>query len=202
MKHRFEMPAPPAARVVSVGALRPMDHDIDLDAFSDDTLAEMQHVASRITDDGAEVLVSIVIENQTHHEAGQANVPLDWFQNQIRMRLFLNPPDDIAALDEFERIGLKHQSASRTLERVRHLSMLGFHLSTSWSRRSLRNLSLCAATMAWIELVEQFDTDFLHESVNEIRGVLTIGIARRREHRRISDFCKITSENLRRWLHA
>lgn len=196
MKHRFEIPTPPAARVVSVGTLRSIDHDINLDAFSDNTLAEMQHVASRITDDGAEVLVSIVIESQTHHEAGQASVPLDRFQNQIRMRLFLNPPHDMAALDEFEGIDLKRQSASRTFEHEKQLSMIGSFLATSWGRHSLRKFSLCAATMAWIGLVERFNTDSLDESVNEIRDVLTIGTTRRGERRRISDFCTITSENL------
>ena len=68
MKNIFEIPTPPAARVVSVGALRSIETSIDLDGFTDQTLAEVQHVASHVTDDGAEVLVSIFVETDTHRE--------------------------------------------------------------------------------------------------------------------------------------
>ena len=45
MKNIFEISTPPAARVVSVGALRSMEASIELDKFTDQTLAEVQFIA-------------------------------------------------------------------------------------------------------------------------------------------------------------
>jgi hypothetical protein len=83
MNQKSETPRPPAARVVSVAALRILLSTVDLNDFSNDTLAEVQFLASRVTDDGAQVLVSIVVENDTHQASGQAEVPLEWFGGQI-----------------------------------------------------------------------------------------------------------------------
>jgi hypothetical protein len=46
MKNIFEISTAPAARVVSVGTLRSMEASVELDRFTDQTLAEVQFIAS------------------------------------------------------------------------------------------------------------------------------------------------------------
>jgi hypothetical protein len=196
MKHRFELPTPPATRVVSVGCLRHLDHDIDLDAFTDCTLAEVQHVASRFTDDGAEVLVSIVVETQTHRETGQASVPLEWFQQQIRMRQLVNPPDDVSALETTADTTAHRRSDHRGLETAKRLATIGFPLATAWKKRFRSRIMIPAATISWIDLIAQHDPDLLHESAGDIREIASRTKIRRHERRRIANFCLATCEDL------
>ena len=166
MKHRFELPTPPATRVVSVGSLRSLEHDVNLDAFSDHTLAEVQHVASRVTDDGAEVLISIVVETQSHRETGQASVPLEWFQQQVRMRQLVNPPDDLSLLETGEPTTAQRRTDHRNVETTQRLAAIGLPLAAAWKERIRRNNLVPVATIAWIDLVAKHDPD-LHSVLVE-----------------------------------
>jgi hypothetical protein len=104
-----------------------LDSTVDLDDFSNETLAEVQFLASRVTDDGAQVLVSIVVENDTHQATGQAEVPLEWFGEQIRMRHLINTPSDASVLIPNEKV---QQGRAKTPRGVaaRQLATLGLCL--------------------------------------------------------------------------
>ena len=192
MKPRFEINTPPATRVVSVGVLRTLEHDVDLDAFNDHTLAEVQHVASRVTDDGAEVLVSIVVENQTHRETGQASVPLEWFQQQVRMRQLINPPDDTSTIETAQPTETPCTKTSTGGETAPRLAAIGIQLTEIWDSRIRRLTMVPIATIAWLDLVAKHDPDLLHETADEIREIAARDKIRRHERRRIANFCKAT----------
>lgn len=197
MKNIFEIPTPPAARVVSVGALRSIETSIDLDGFTDQTLAEVQHVASHITDDGAEVLISIVVETDTHRETGQAEVPFDWFESQIRMRSILNSPNDIStALNNTE----KKSSVVPSRPKIQTLQVVSFgrFLAQSWTIRTRKNVQLAQATSAWIDLVQQFKMDAVLVTSDEIRLLLGSQSWSKSERRRIAAFCSATISQLLR----
>ena len=198
MKHRFELPTPPATRVVSVGSLRFLEHDVNLDAFTDHTLAEVQHVASRVTDEGAEVLVSIVVETPSHRETGQASVPLEWFQQQVRMRQLVNPPDDLSLLEAAEPTTARRWTDHRNVETTQRLAAIGLPLAAAWKERLRRNNTVPVATIAWIDLVAKHDPDLLHECADEIRALASQDRVRRHERLRIANFCKATCETMLR----
>jgi hypothetical protein len=196
MKHLFEIPAPPAARVVSVGNLRLLDHDVDLEAFSDDTLAEVQHVASRVTDDGAEVLVSIVVETQTDRECGQASVPLEWFQDQVRMRLLLNSPDNASTIGSEGTDRPVRRTSNRSGNAARSLAAIGLHLAAAWGKRFHPQGSLSIATLAWLDLTESLNSEPLKDAADEVRLLVVGGTVCRRERARIAEACKKMSSGL------
>ena len=196
MNRKSEVPAPPAARVVSVAALRLLDSTVDLDDFSNETLAEVQFLASRVTDDGAQVLVSIVVESDTHQATGQAEVPLEWFGEQIRMRHLINTPNDASVLLEKAE---PHPGRAGTPRDVvaRQLATIGLDLRARWKRRGRATKSLRLATVSWIGLVERHNCDVLHHAVDEIRQT---AVAKRRlsraERRSIGGFCQWTGQAL------
>lgn len=195
MRNIFEISTPPAVRVVSVRALRAIETSVELDGLSDQTLAEVQHVASRVTDDGAEVLVSIVVETDNHRVTGQAEVPLEWFESQIRMRTILNSPNDIsAALGDEGKTGSAAPNRKKTQEV--QLARLGSHLSASWNRRRRSREILALATSAWIDLVEVCDIQALHSAEDEMRLLLASGTWSRTDRRRIASFCKAATSRL------
>lgn len=196
MNGKSETPAPPAARVVSVATLRMLDSTVDLDDFNNDTLAEVQLLASRITDDGAQVLVSIVVENDTHQATGQAEVPLEWFGEQIRMRHLINTPNDVSVL-----IGkAEPQPGCVTTPRdvaARQLATIGLDLRARWECHGRVAKSLRLATVSWIGLIERHNCDVLHHAVDEIRHT---AVAQRRlsraERKSIGGFCQWTGQAL------
>jgi hypothetical protein len=195
MKNIFEIPTPPAARVVSVGALRSIETSIDLDGFTDQTLAEVQHVASHITDDGAEVLVSIVVETDTHRETGQAEVPFDWFESQIRMRSILNSPNDIStALDNTE----KKPSVVSSRPKIQTLQLVSFgrFLAQSWNFRVRKCDHLAQATTSWLDFVQEFKMEAVLGTSDEIRLLLGSQSWSKSERRRIAAFCSATNSRL------
>lgn len=196
MNRKSEVPAPPAARVVSVAALRLLDSTVDLDDFSNETLAEVQFLASRVTDDGAQVLVSIVVENDTHQATGQAEVPLEWFGEQIRMRHLINAPSDASVLIPNEKAQQGWATTPRGVA-ARQLATFGLDLRERWESRRRPTKMLRLSTVAWIGLVGRHDSDILHHAVDEIRQTST---APRRlskaERRSIGGFCQWTSQAL------
>jgi len=196
MNRRSEVPAPPAARVVSVAALRMLDSTVDLDDFSNDTLAEVQFLASRVTDDGAQVLVSIVVENGTHQATGQAEVPLEWFGEQIRMRHLINTPNDASVL--IEKAEPQPGLAANPRDRAaRQLATIGLDLRTRWERRGRVAESLRLVTVSWIGLVERHNCDVLHHAVDEIRQTaVTQRRLSRAERKSIAGFCQWTGQAL------
>jgi len=195
MKNIFEIPTPPAARVVSVGALRSIETSIELDGFTDQTLAEVQHVASHITDDGAEVLISIVVETDTHRETGQAEVPFDWFESQIRMRSILNSPNDISTtLNNTEK--KPSVVSSRPKIQLVQLMSFGRFLAQSWNFRARKSDQLAQATAAWIDLVQEFKVDAVLGTGDEIRLLLGSQSWSKSERRRIAAFCTATTSRL------
>ena len=197
MKNIFEIPTPPAARVVSVGTLRSIEASIDLDGFTDQTLAEVQHVASHVTDDGAEVLVSIVVETDTHRETGQAEVPFEWFESQIRMRSILNSPKDITtALNNTEK--KPSVLSSRPKMQLVQLVSFGRFLAQSWNYRVRKCDHLAQATTAWIDLVQEFKVDAVLGTSDEIRLLLGSQSWSKSERRRIAAFCSATISQLLR----
>lgn len=195
MNNHFNIPTPPASRVVSVGVLRSLEVELDLDDFGDETLAEIQLIASRVTDDGADVLISIVIETEMLRTSGQTEVPLVWFENQIRMRSLLNTPSDTSAvlLSTVSPINMKvlQRDSSR-----RHLATIGQHLGETWGSKRRTSASLRMSTIAWIDLVERFNCDILHHSVNEVRLCAARNKVSHSERTRISIFCTATSNSL------
>ncbi len=196
MNNIFEIPTPPAARVVSVGALRSIETSVELDGFTDQTLAEVQHVASHVTDEGAEVLVSIVVETDTHRVTGQAEVPFEWFQRQIRMRSILNSPNDISTALSNTAEKPTHVSARpKTLEV--HLANLGRFLAQNWSGRRRPHDLLAPATSAWLGLVEENRMASLLAASDEIRLLLASRLWSKSERRRIAAFCSATTSRLK-----
>lgn len=196
MNNIFEIPTPPAARVVSVGALRSIETSVELDGFTDQTLAEVQHVASHVTDEGAEVLVSIVVETDTHRVAGQAEVPFEWFQRQIRMRSILNSPNDISTALSNTDEKPPHVSARPKMQEV-HLANLGRFLAQNWSGRRRPDDLLAPATSAWLGLVEENRMAALHVASDEIRLLLASRLWSKSERRRIAAFCSATTSRLK-----
>jgi hypothetical protein len=197
MKNIFEIPTPPAARVVSVGTLRSIEASIELDGFTDQTLAEVQHVASHVTDDGAEVLVSIVVETDTHRETGQAEVPFEWFESQIRMRSILNSPNDIStALNHTEK--KPSVCSSRPKIQLVQLVSFGRFLAQSWNHRARKCDHLVKATTAWLDLVQEFKVDAVLGTSDEIRLLLGSQSWSKSERRRIAAFCSATISQLLR----
>jgi hypothetical protein len=173
-----------------------LDSTVDLDDFSNDTLAEVQFLASRVTDDGAQALISIVVENDTHHATGQAEVPLEWFGEQIRMRHLLNTPSDASFLIPKVEAQQGQATAPREVA-ARQLATLGLDLSARWESCRRPSKLLRLSTVAWIGLVRRHDSDMLHHAVDEIRQ--TAAAARRlsrAERRSIGGICRWTSQAL------
>jgi len=196
MKNIFEISTPPAARVVSVGALRSMEASVELDRFTDQTLAEVQFIASHVTDEGVEVLVLIVVETDTHRVTGQAEVPFEWFQRQIRMRSILNSPNDISTILNNTDEKQPHVSARPKTQEV-HLANLGRFLAKNWSDRRRPDDLLAPATSAWLGLVGEKRMATLLTASDEIRLLLTSQLWSKSERRQIAAFCSAITSRLK-----
>ena len=196
MKNIFEISTHPAARVVSVGALRSMEASVELDKFTDQTLAEVQFIASHVTDEGVEVLVLIVVETDTHRVTGQAEVPFEWFQRQIRMRSILNSPNDISTVLNNTDEKQPHVSARPKTQEV-HLANLGKFLAKNWSGRRRQDDLLAPATSAWLGLVGEKRMATLLTVSDEIRLLLTSQLWSKSERRQIAAFCSAITSRLK-----
>ena len=197
MKNIFEIPTPPAVRVVSVGALRSIETSIDLEEFPDYTLAEVQHVASHMVDEGVEVLVSIVVETDTRRVTGQAEVPFEWFDRQIRMRSILNFPNDgEAVLNNADEKSLVASPRRKTKED--QLINFGRYLTQSWTKRRRPTDLLALATSSWIDLVKNHDTEAALSTSDEMSFLLASGMWTKAERRRLAKFCTSITSRLQR----
>jgi hypothetical protein len=197
LKNIFEIPTPPAVRVVSVGALRSIETSVDLEEFPDYTLAEVQHVASHMVDEGVEVLVSIVVETDTRRVTGQAEVPFEWFDRQIRMRSILNFPNDgEAVLNKADEKSLVDSPRRKTKED--QLINIGRYLTQSWTKRRRPTDLLALATSSWIDLVKNHDTEAALCTSDEMSFVLMSGMWTKAERRRLAKFCTIITSRLQR----
>ena len=197
MKNIFEIPTPPAVRVVSVGTLRSIETSIDLEEFPDYTLAEVQHVASHMVDEGVEVLVSIVVETDTRRVTGQAEVPFEWFDRQIRMRSILNFPNDgEAVLNNADEKSLVASPRRKTKED--QLINIGRYLTQSWTKRRRPTDLLALATSSWIDLVKNHDTEAALTTSDEMSFLLASGMWTRAERRRLAKFCASITSRLQR----
>ena len=197
MKNIFEIPTPPAVRVVSVGALRSIETSVDLDEFPDYTLAEVQHVASHMVDEGVEVLVSIVVETDTRRVTGQAEVPFEWFDRQIRMRSILNFPNDgEAVLNNADEKSLVASPRRKTKED--QLINIGRHLTQSWTKRRRPTDLLALATSSWIDLVKNHDAEAMLSASDDMSFLLTSGMWSKAERRRLAKFCTVVTSRLQR----
>jgi hypothetical protein len=197
LKNIFEIPTPPAVRVVSVGALRSIETSIDLEEFPDYTLAEVQHVASHMVDEGVEVLVSIVVETDTRRVTGQAEVPFEWFDRQIRMRSILNFPNDgEAVLNNADEKSLVASPRRKTKED--QLINFGRYLTQSWTKRRRPTDLLALATSSWIDLVKNHDTEAALSTSDEMSFLLASGMWTKAERRRLAKFCTSITSRLQR----
>jgi len=197
LKNIFEIPTPPAVRVVSVGTLRSIETSIDLEEFPDYTLAEVQHVASHMVDEGVEVLVSIVVETDTRRVTGQAEVPFEWFDRQIRMRSILNFPNDgEAVLNNADEKSLVASPRRKTKED--QLINIGRYLTQSWTKRRRPTDLLALATSSWIDLVKNHDTEAALTTSDEMSFLLASGMWTRAERRRLAKFCASITSRLQR----
>ncbi len=197
MKNIFEIPTPPAVRVVSVGTLRSIETSIDLEEFPDYTLAEVQHVASHMVDEGVEVLVSIVVETDTRRVTGQAEVPFEWFDRQIRMRSILNFPNDgEAVLNNADEKSLVASPRRKTKED--QLINIGRYLTQSWTKRRRPTDLLALATASWIDLVKNHDTEAALSTSDEMSFLLASGMWTKAERRRLAKFCTSITSRLQR----
>jgi hypothetical protein len=197
LKNIFEIPTPPAVRVVSVGALRSIETSIDLEEFPDYTLAEVQHVASHMVDEGVEVLVSIVVETDTRRVTGQAEVPFEWFDRQIRMRSILNFPNDgEAVLNNSDEKSLVASPRRKTKED--QLINFGRYLTQSWTKRRRPTDLLALATSSWIDLVKNHDTEAALSTSDEMSFLLASGMWTKAERRRLAKFCTSITSRLQR----
>lgn len=201
MNHTSEMPAPPATRVVSVGTLKELESTVDFDGFSDDTLAEVQLLASRITDSGAEVLVSIVVENETNQATGQAEVPLEWFGQQVRMRNLINAPADLAAIMNTALVSPAPAKTPNSAT-ARRLAAMGLYLHDEWCSRRKATDMLRVATVSWIGLVEHHNADALCAAIEEFRMRAFSWKLTRPICQQIGEACKKTSLSLIQALDA
>lgn len=195
MKNIFEIPTPPAVRVVSVGALRSIETSVDLDEFPDYTLAEVQHVASHMVDEGVEVLVSIVVETDTRRVAGQAEVPFEWFDRQIRMRSILNFPNDAEAVlnnaDKKPPVP-HHRHKTKELQLIN----IGRYLTQGWTKCRRPSDLLALATSGWIDLVKNHDTEAVLSVSDDMSFLLTSGMWSKAERRRLAKFCTVVTSRL------
>jgi hypothetical protein len=197
LKNIFEIPTPPAVRVVSVGTLRSIETSIDLEEFPDYTLAEVQHVASHMVDEGVEVLVSIVVETDTRRVTGQAEVPFEWFDRQIRMRSILNFPNDgEAVLNNADEKSLVASPRRKTKED--QLINIGRYLTQSWTKRRRPTDLLALATASWIDLVKNHDTEAALSTSDEMSFLLASGMWTKAERRRLAKFCTSITSRLQR----
>lgn len=196
MNRKSESLVPPFTKVVTVGSLREPDSDVDSDSFSDETLAEMQILTSRITDEGAQVLISIMVEDEWHLVGGQAELPLDWFGEQMQVRHLINAPSNIASLMRESDIQ-RGSTATPLRHSGRQFAAIGPLLYGHWWSRQRVTQMLTMSTVAWIGLVGRHGFNNLHKSVKDIREKVKSGKLSIAGRKTVGGFCHLISYALR-----
>jgi len=194
LNHASQFPVPPATRIASIGLIRLIDSDIDLDGFTDETLAEVQHMASRFTDDGAQVLVSIVAETDQQRVTGHAEVEMKWFENLVCVHTLLNTPVDLSAM-RATSLGKSNLKSRKDVDATR-LAQIGVDLGDSWLKTGRLRKTTRASTLAWMDLADPFLSESETRLTDVVRLYVATGKPTRAERRRIGNFCRTTSHSL------